>query len=251
MKENTKKLESVGLTKREAQIYLMLLEVPGAKAGEICAKTGIKNSHIYDILEKLLEKGLINYKIENNIKIFRAANPEALYAKFHEKEEQLEKEKTELKEFITSLKQIPLKENKLNDFKYFEGISGIRSMLTELIDNTPANSELVIAPAKIAYEKMNPFLLEYFHPQRIRKKIKQCLLVPKSMKQHGKEREKIKFLTIKYTDLELESEFATLNDYFYLLSESEKPYGLLIKDKNFANAMTKVFDQLWSQGKPS
>ena len=69
------------------------------------------DSEIYDILEKLLEKGLISYKIENNIKTFRATTPESLYAKFHEKEEQLDKEKTELKSFITSLKQIPLKEN--------------------------------------------------------------------------------------------------------------------------------------------
>lgn len=250
MEENIKNLESVGLTPREAQIYLFLLEIPEAKAGEICKNTHIKTSHIYDLLEKLLEKGLINYKIENNIKLFRAANPEALYTKFREKEEKLEKEKTELKEFIATLSQTPKKENKLNDFKYFQGLSGIRSMLTEVIESVQPNSEYLVSPAKIAYEKINPFLLQYFHPERIKKKISQRLLIPNSIKKHGKERKNLKLLEIRYTELELESEFAVLGEYFYLLSESEKPYGLLIKDKNFANTMTKVFNQLWEKGKP-
>ena len=86
MEKLTKKLQSIGLTQNEARVYLFLLEYQEAKTGLICSKLKIPNSHIYQILEKLLDKGIISYKIINNIKIFRPVDPESLYSLFREKE---------------------------------------------------------------------------------------------------------------------------------------------------------------------
>ena len=96
-KKLIEKLQNIGLTQNESRVYLFLLEYQEAKTGIICSKLNIANSHIYRILEKLLDKGLVSYKINNNIKIFQAVNPSNLYELFREKEEQLEKEKQDLK----------------------------------------------------------------------------------------------------------------------------------------------------------
>ncbi|MHA2105996.1 MAG: TrmB family transcriptional regulator [Candidatus Hodarchaeales archaeon] len=52
-------LESVGLTKNQALVYLELVKRQSAEASILCDETGIKNSKIYGILSKLENLGLI------------------------------------------------------------------------------------------------------------------------------------------------------------------------------------------------
>lgn len=249
MEDFTKKLQNIGLTEREARVYLYLLEYKESKTGIMCSKLNIPNSHIYRILEKLLDKGIISYKIVNNIKVFRPVDPESLFALFKEKEEQLENEKKDLRAFISNLKKIEIKEKKLNDFKYFEGISGVRSMFTEFIESWVSDSRVYIASAPIAYEKWNAFLLDMFHPPRIKKNIHQQLIVPTRLKKFALERDKFQPIEIKYSDVEMEAEFGVCGDYTYFLSYGDKPYALLIKDKNFANTQIKIFQVMWASAK--
>ena len=153
----------------------------------------------------MLNKGIVSFKIINNVKIFRPVNPESLYSLFKEKERELEQQKKDLKQFISKLKKIEIKDKKENDFKYFEGINGVRSMFTEFIENFTPDSSLHIASAPIAYEKWNAFLLDLFHPPRIKKNINLQLIVPAKLKKHAQERKKLKPIEIKFSDVEMSS----------------------------------------------
>jgi HTH-type transcriptional regulator, sugar sensing transcriptional regulator len=249
MKEFIEKLQNIGLTQNEAKVYLFLLEYQEARTGIICSKLGIHNSHIYKILERLLDKGIISYKIVNNVKVFRPVDPESLFALFKEKERVLIEQKQDLKIFISKLKKIEIKEQKENDFKYFEGQSGVRSMFTEFVSSFDKSSDVLIASAPLSYEKWNAFLLDLFHPPRIKKKVSQKLLIPRRLKKHALEREKFKPIEIKYTSTEMDSEFGVSGDLIYFLSKGDKPYALLIRDKNLANTHRMIFDTMWKNAK--
>jgi sugar-specific transcriptional regulator TrmB len=249
MEDIIKKLKNFGFTLSESKVYIFLLQYQEAKASIISSKTNIPSSHIYDILEKLLEKGIISFKITNNIKIYRPVEPESLFSFFREKEKKIEEEKKDLSEFVSKLKTLEFKESKENDFKYFEGINGVKSMFNEFVKDFEPNSEVLIASAPIAYNKWNAFLMEYFQIPRIKKGVKQRLIIPESMKIHGKEREKLKLIEVRYTKTELETEFGVAGDKVYFLSQGEQPYALLIKDKNLAKTQKKIFDILWKKSK--
>ena len=118
-------------------------------------------------------------------------------------------------------------------------------MFTEFVDSFEKDSKVFIASAPIAYQKWNAFLLDLFHPPRIKKNVKQQLIVPTRLKKHGIEREKFQPIDIKYSPVEMETEFGVSGEYTYFLSFGEKPYALLIKDKNLANTQIKIFNQLW------
>ena len=62
-------LQGVGLTEKEAATYLALVQEGESKTGKLCQKTNIPSSHIYLVLNQLLEKGLIHYKLVNNIRL--------------------------------------------------------------------------------------------------------------------------------------------------------------------------------------
>ena len=130
---------------------------------------------------------------------------------------------------------LKLKEQELRDFKSKETFS--------------KENPIYIASAPIAFEKWNAFLLELFHKPRVKKKVPQYLIVPNRLKKHGKEREEFQPIKIKYSNVEMESEFGVAGEYTYFLSYGDKPYALLIKDKNFANTQTKIFNIMWKQAK--
>ena len=78
MINNLEALKSAGLNDREALTYLDLQQNGESQTGKICKRTRIPSSQIYMILESLLEKGLVNFKIVNNIKVYRASDPDTL-----------------------------------------------------------------------------------------------------------------------------------------------------------------------------
>src|SRR3989338_51997 len=126
MENNREALKSAGLSEREAITYLDLQQHGESKTGKICERTKIPSSQIYALLNSLSEKGLVHFKIVNNIKVFRASDPDSLAILFEEKETQIEQEKKHLLNFISRLKVKPSEISKLSDFKYFSGIRGIK-----------------------------------------------------------------------------------------------------------------------------
>src|SRR3989338_7565885 len=96
----TKQLESLGLTRNEALIYLFLLKKGETTTGAIIKETGIANSRVYENLNSLIIKGLVSYNVQKDGKHFRAEEPN----KFIELEETRRKKIRELVPQLNNLK---------------------------------------------------------------------------------------------------------------------------------------------------
>ena len=68
---DTKILESAGFTNGEVRVYLSLLELGETTTGDIIKKSKITGSKVYEILDKLIEKGLVSYIIKEKTKHYR------------------------------------------------------------------------------------------------------------------------------------------------------------------------------------
>ena len=84
-------LQDLGLEEKEAKVYLALLSLGETTATKISKKTNLDRTLIYQLGNKLIEKGLASYIIKNNVRYFSAANPEKLVQDLKEKEKQLQK----------------------------------------------------------------------------------------------------------------------------------------------------------------
>ena len=58
-------LRNIGLSEGEITIYSALLDLGKAPVNKIHEKVGIERRNIYDILNKLIERGLVSYINEN------------------------------------------------------------------------------------------------------------------------------------------------------------------------------------------
>src|SRR3989338_1980964 len=101
MIENT--LKKIGLTEGEIKVYLALLELGASSTGKITKKSGISGSKVYEVLDRLANKGLTNFTTKNGVKYFEAASPAKILGYLEEKEEEAEKEKQEIQKIIPEL----------------------------------------------------------------------------------------------------------------------------------------------------
>lgn len=242
-------LKKIGLTYQESKVYVSLLELGEAQTGALCIKTKIASSNIYKILETLKNKGLVSTRIKNNIKIFIPSSPEAIYEIFLDKEREIENQRSEIKEIIYKLKNVTAKKEINSNYKYFEGLSGIKSMWLEINNKMSPNYIIKIHTArKESYEKFIDFY-NIHHKLRKQKKIKELMIFPKEDTDLAKKRVD-EFTKIKFMELKNDAEWGVFNDVFFIqYIVNKNPKGFLIKDDIFAKTMEQNFDKLWSISK--
>ena len=118
-------LKDLGLTDGEVRVYLALLELGSSTAGRIIEKSKISPSKIYDVLNRLIAKGIASYIMEGKIKNFMAAPPKNILNYIERKENDLAQHKTEFKKIIPILESKQKLDKKNFNAQIFEGISGL------------------------------------------------------------------------------------------------------------------------------
>src|SRR3989344_7913662 len=117
-------LVSLGLSRRESEVYYVLLQVDEALASEISEKTKESRTNTYDTIKSLIKKGLVSYVIKNNKKYFMATNPRKLLDWIDFKKEELEKKKKDMEKFIPYLAKLGLPKEKKVNVEVYEGKEG-------------------------------------------------------------------------------------------------------------------------------
>ena len=107
-------LVELGLTNGEAKVYLSLLKLGLSKVGSIVKDCRVSYSKVYDVLERLILKGLVSYVLIGNIKHFNAVEPYRLQDYIQKKEEQIKLQKDKASKIIPDLVSIVNKRRRKN-----------------------------------------------------------------------------------------------------------------------------------------
>ncbi|MBM3233376.1 hypothetical protein FJZ18_04390 [Candidatus Pacearchaeota archaeon] len=246
-------LRKAGFTLNESEVYSILAELGESKTGRLCEKTGIPSSHIYEVLNSLVEKGVVSFKLYKNAKIYRINAPETLRNIFLSKKEELEKTEEEINIAIQSLKKVPKNNETISDYKYFEGIKGIKSMWLELNNLMEKGDNMDAYTGSVeSFEDLTTFYLEEIHKQRVKKGISSKMILPIGAEKEAKLRKKIGKIECKFIEKQSEGEFIVHKDFVVLQHTAKSkniPRGFLIKDSMFAGMFKEIFNQMWKVSK--
>jgi len=240
--DNFQELQELGLTNPEIKVYITLLELNESKTGQLCLITKISSSRIYYILDSLIKKGLVSYKIVNKIKVYMSVPPEILESILIEKH----------KKIINIVKKLKEKKIKTSDFKYklFNNLRGIKSMFYEI--NNIMNKDMVI---NVYSSKIGSFerligLFDEHHNLRLNKKVNENVLLSLDKKELGKKR-KNKYTNVRYADLNNVGEWGTIGDklFYIFYIKGDDPKGILIEDEVITKTFKEVFEKIWNVSK--
>ena len=83
-------LLAIDFDDKEADIYTALLKLDNASVSELLKNTSIERRTIYDVLERLIQKGRASYFEENNTRKYKAISPEIILEELKHKQKEFE-----------------------------------------------------------------------------------------------------------------------------------------------------------------
>jgi len=111
------------LDDKETKVFSALIKMQSSTVNTLMKKTNIERRTIYDILERLIQKGYARYVYENNVKTYSPTNKEILL-------ESLQKKVEDFKQIMPQFDSLDTKEAHI---ELFNGIEGVRMVFNEIV----------------------------------------------------------------------------------------------------------------------
>ena len=182
-----------GLTKSETKAYLFLLRYGTQKATKISERTSISLSKIYDVLERLKEKGLAGEVKINKVRYFKANSPSHLISFIEKREKSLKMKKKQLEKLLPKIKKYPEEETEVF---LFRGNKSLKPLYYNILKELKRGDEYYVYGVSNLERYFEKFI-DIFHYQRSLRGIKAKMILDKKEKSLGKKREKLKFTEVK------------------------------------------------------
>ena len=235
-----KTLQEAGLTNTEAKIYLALLDLGSALAGEITKKSGLNRTIVYYSLEKLIEKGLVSYVTEANRKVFQPVNPKRLMEILQEKEKNIQKIMPELRARFESIKIE-------SEATIYRGKKGLKSVFEDILRT---NKDYLIFGAEGRFKEIFPAYSGHWDKRRVKQKIRVKVIYNEKIR--NKREGKLKLVNMRFVskDLDFPSTTQIYGNKVSIMVWSNPPFAFVIKSKEAVKSYTNFFEMLWGTAKP-
>src|SRR3989338_2932014 len=225
-------LLKIGLTEGEAKVYIALTELGSSTVGPIVNKSGVAYSNIYNILHRLIEKGIVSFIIKNKTKHFQASSPSNLIDYLDKKQEQIAQEKEALRKALPDLERLQDNKSK-QEAEVFLGKKGLRTAYEKLCKNSSKNDEILffyIHEDKYA-EESNLFYNSIVDLVSGTENRGICNAEYKS----SWFSKKSKHLTMRFSNLPFPGNIDIIKDKILLVSWGESIFSVLIHSKSLAD----------------
>jgi len=235
-------LTNAGLTLREADAYLALLELKESTVSNISKKTKENRTHLYDTLSALSNRGLVSSVIKNGKKYFRPASPNKLIDYLKERQSIVEDYLPELNNLYKPKIISPVVE-------VYDGQEGIKTILREVLNE---NKGWLCLGSTGKSVEIIPFFLEHLHKQRIKQKMPLRVIYndDKRGRARGKEIENQRYTEVRYMPKTSPSTtYVYGNNVATIIWEKDKLVAIKIDDKDVADAYKSYFEELWKIAK--
>lgn len=240
-----KELETLGLTSREVECYLALLRLGSSTAGDMVRESGIPSSKIYEVLDKLIKQGLVNFIVKGKTKHFSASEPEVLLEMAEEKKELIKRIIPELKSKQNSVKK--------EEVVMYEGFEGLKTALRKVLRVLKKGEEyfVYISPHENLNSEPSKFFYNSFNLQRQEAGIITKLLININQKEIMKKEylQTLKRKDVRFTSFRFPSRIGVFKNHVLIVSEGRGISTILIHSEDIYKKYKDFFLYLWKQAK--
>lgn len=245
MNEIERTLENIGLTKGEIDVYLALIKYGLSTTGRITKEANIGSSKVYEVLQRLITKGLACYVIENNIKHYSATPTKNLFHFLEEKKNNIKKTEEGLKKILPQLEKEKINTNQAESLIY-RGNQGPKILLKELIEIGKKGHEIIgYGTDTDDWGEKYPAQLQEFINDSKKYKIKSRILFQEGFTP------KNNTAKVRHIPESLSSPVRTIiaGNKVYIVDFTEPITTIVIEKKEIAENYRKHFEILWNIAK--
>ena len=232
------KLQDIGLSKNESTIYLEILTLGEISANDLSKKVNFDRTLCYQLLNKLIEKGLVQSYIKQKKKIFNLTDTKDLLLPIKQKEQVAQNLITELDVLKSRTKY------EEQNLLVYQGDNGVDAVFNELLN---AKEVFIFGGATKTFniKKM---------PRTIVKKLNQLNLKGKAIISDVNDYKECGFNLKNLIVRELKGMNNVVTTIIYgdkigIHILAETPIVIFINNKTVAKSYLEHFNNLWNQAK--
>ncbi len=238
-------LQKIGLSDKEAKLYIAGLQSGPASIQDLAAESGLKRTTIYEIIKDLQEKKLVNVSQKGKKKVFIMEEPENM-GLFLKQRENI------FKQILPDLESLQNQNTKKPTVRIYEGRVGLEKIYEDIIKK-PGEILAFAAPKDLISKGMLEFLREDWKPRRISSKIS-LRRININLTGDAKNDYKIipnpeEYSTIKY--LPVDDYPFTVGIYMYrqkvafVSYQKEEMFGIVLRSPAITFSLKAMFEGYW------
>jgi sugar-specific transcriptional regulator TrmB len=246
---NEKLLEEIGLTKGEMTVYLTLLKLGETTTGKIIEEAQISSGKIYEILDKLIKKGLVSFIVKEKTKYFAASSPNRILEYMHEKEKNLKQKEEEIQKELPFLLELQKSHKKDHETSLFKGIKGMQTAIFEALESLNSNEEVLAMGIISSKKEQYNLLWQRWHAERIKRKIICKSIFSDKNTDYYKSFKCMKFTEVRGLEGITPSAIDIIGSKVLIFTYKEEPSCLVIDNEEIAESFKAFFENLWKVAK--
>ncbi|MFC2133923.1 TrmB family transcriptional regulator [Bacteroidota bacterium] len=235
--ETREALKGLGLGDGEIKVYLALLKLGSVPVSKIKEETNLHRTTIYDFIEKLLNKGLVNYVVKENSKHFKATNPSILLNLVKEKEDRIKKILPDL------MKLVEFEKEDIN-VEIYKGREGFKAILNDMM--RVKKNLVFFGVDETKFKERFPHLIEQHFRNEEKYGMKERLLTSEKTKfMYTKKTAHYRYIPEEYFN---PTPTGVYGDIVIIIIW--EPFSIIrIQNSQLADSYKKHFEMLWKMAK--
>ncbi len=241
-------LQKLGLSDKEAKVYLASLTIGPDTAQNIAKRSGVNRATTYVAIKSLEGIGLISTFNKDKKQYFVASRPDNLFLLYDKESASLVEKRAITERLISELKPLYQKPEKEAVVRYFEGKDGLMAMVKELLRESNQQTLRVVVPVDLHRKVFSPEERAKLQEFKLKKGIKTRVLYTKSdgeWPSSGDNERK----SIPGDRFPISCDMVIYPDKVRIASLGEKVSGILIEDKEIAKTLRAIFDLAWGNAR--
>jgi len=232
-----------GLSDKEIKVYLALLPLGSIKLQELAKRIDLPRTTIYNTLNYLYTKGLISKIVKGHVTYFEAVNPDKLIDTLNQKKEIILSVLPELENLKKEIKES-------SGVEIYEGFKGISTILADIFKEKQQTYYFGSYSKSVEILKHLP---EHFRVLRINKKIPAKIVIDPYDEETFHKASYKKITEMRFADSlkEFPCMIFIYGNKVAMYAVKGELVGVIIKNKEFSEAMKLIFNLYWVQGRPA
>ena len=250
-------IEELGLSNKEARVYVACLTLGASPVQKIADQAGIKRVTAYVILESLVSLGLVSQSVKGKKTFFNAEEPSNLRRLLEKREQEVKEQKLNFEQVLPelmSLKEVPKDSPAVKFYEGAEGIKAITSTYLEAASNAGIQEVYGISNLDEIYAFFPEFQANSGNPERTRTGLTSRFIYSYTGGPILKDSDKVRSRESRWVPPDkfaLTGDWNVVGDTVIILSpRGTQPIGITIHSTQLAEGMREIFNLAWEAAKP-